>query len=117
MKRQYGMIAARAAVLVLASCTQPLTQTQLQAAEAGITVIDASVPNAAQALAAGQLLCQTGAFIKAIYEGQTGKPFLVTGRTAQTVANVCQLLGAGAVPVAPPTVPTQVQSALINTGV
>lgn len=95
----------------LTGCNKPLTPAQVQTAQTLVTVASATVPGGAQALADGQLLCQGVAGIQAIVDATTGKPYLVTGKPAAVVAQVCALLSG--VPVAPPAAPITVQPAAV----
>jgi len=95
-----------AALLPIAACSQPLTPAQTAAGQTLVSVASATMPGVATPLADGQLLCSVGQTLQAVVDAATGKPFLVTGKAAQTVANVCAVIGG--VPVAPPTVATTV---------
>lgn len=87
-----------AALLTLAACSTALTPAQQAAGQTVVTLASATVPIAATAIADGQLICQSESVLAAIVDQATGKPFLVTGKSAQAVANVCALIGASPVP-------------------
>lgn len=96
MKR---LVLASIAVAGLGACTdQPMTPAQLLAAQALVTVVGATVPDAAQALEIGQLLCNTATGAEAVFDAKNNAPYLVTGKPAQTVANVCAAIGGQPVP-------------------
>ncbi len=92
-----------------------MTAAELAAAEAGITVISATVPGAAQVLADGQLLCQAGSEVVAVVDAITQKPWLVTGKPAAAVEQACLLVGGQFKPVAPPTSPATVPAVTVVT--
>jgi hypothetical protein len=93
-------IAALAAVLALAACNAPLTPAQQAEAQLAVSVVGAAVPASAQVFAAGQLVCAGASGLAAVIDAATGKPYLVTGKPAQIVANVCSVLNATPVPLA-----------------
>lgn len=104
-----------AAILAFAACA-PLTPTQQAAGQVSVMVAtQVGGTTVTKALAEGQLLCGLEGSIVAIVDGITGQPILVTGKPAQTVANVCGLIGAGAVPVPPPATPVTVPAVAVVT--
>lgn len=103
MKRRVSLLLC--ALAALAACAQ-LTPQQAAVAQALVTVVGDLVPGGSAALGVGQLLCQGGGGLVAVYDAATGKPFLVTGRSATLVANVCSAIGGS--PTAPPAASTTV---------
>lgn len=92
-------IIAISLALGLAACSNALTPAQTATAQSVIALASATVPDAAQIVVDGQLVCAGASAVNSIIDITTGKPFLVTGKAAQTVANVCSVLGAQPIPV------------------
>lgn len=90
-----------AAPLALAAC-QPLTPATVAAGQGVIAVAAGLSPIAAAAVATTDLLCQGSGVVYTILDAATNKPVQVPGQTAQFIANLCSLVGAGVNPTALP---------------
>lgn len=90
-----------ASCLAIAGCSQPLTTTQTTEAQIAVQIAADFLPGGSAALAAGQLICQGAGSIVGVFDAATGQPYLVTGKAATVVANVCSAIGSSYTPVAP----------------
>lgn len=101
------------AVLALAGCATDLTPAQITEAQTVVRVVSATVPNAGQVIADGQLVCAGAGVFHAIVDAATGKPLVVTGRAATTVRNICLALGATPVSDPGPEVPKGIAAVVV----
>ena len=114
MKRT-GLFLALA--LPFAGCANVLTPAQTGEAQLAVKVVAASNPVAGQIIADGQLVCAGAGEFHAIIDAVTGKPYVVTGKPATTVHNICLALGATPVADPGPAVPIGVATIVPVAGV
>ena len=98
-------VALSCIVAMLGACANTLTPTQVSEAQTAIKLLSATVPQLGQFVADGQLICAGSGVFQAIVDAVTNKPFLVTGKAANTVHNICLALGATPVSSPGPLVP------------
>lgn len=96
-----ALLALGAITFGVVGCTQALTPTQTTEAQIAVQIAAAFLPGGSAALATGQLICQGAAGVVGVFDQATGQPYLVTGKAATTVADVCSAIGSSYTPVAP----------------
>lgn len=103
-------------LLLLGGCT-PAGVAGATGIGAALGVGASSVATAANVLNTayqdGQLFCAAEGSVVAVVDATTGKAYVVTNKSAATVAAVCKLIAPGGIPVVPPSQPSQTPAVAI----